>query len=168
MKMIQELESQAKVLLESESSSSGKGEEWMALAAKWKQVQRLEKEQFALNQAFLSFENSKEKRFYSHAAKALVLLGHSHRSMGHNRLARQAYQSSIQHAKEMGKANNESIAKGYFHLGSLAEQTWNMKIAISNYQKARQCFEVLQDEEARSQIDQKLRSCQVKQNTFKK
>ena len=165
---VQDLEIQTQGLLKNQIKDVEMGHKWMDLASKWKQAQRLEKEQLALNQAFLVLKDANGEQAYHQAAKALILLGHSHRAMGHNRQARQAYQASIKHAQDNGEKQNESVAMGFFHLASLAEQTWNLKIASAHYQEARTCFIHLKNKAAVLQLDEKLKSCIDKQSRYKK
>lgn len=132
---------------------------WMTLAERWHSENRFEKVIFCYEQAldYLKSDNTASLT----ACSVAIKIGHTHRRLGHNRDARRYYQMAVTFSQRPDTLQAET-GQAYYHLGNLAEQTWNIKFALEFYTKSRDVYCQLNDTEMADELSRIIDACASK------
>lgn len=150
--------------LNKQKPSSETAQKWIKLAKKWHKNQRLEKVILCYSKAFEYF---KTEQMGIKASEIAILIGHAHRELGHNRDTRRWYQQALTQS-EVPDKQNQQTALCYFHLATLAQQTWNLSIAINQYEKSKEIYNQLNLKDHVNALEEKINHLHEKSKTFKK
>ncbi|MEK9657807.1 MAG: hypothetical protein VW378_05500 [bacterium] len=148
--------------LEQQRSSLATSKDWITLAEKWKSEDRQEKVIFCYEKA-LEFLKT-DSTYAQDACYAAIEMGHAHRRLGHHRPARHAYQLAVS-LSQVDTHPNEAGANAYFHLASLAQQTWNLGFAVDFYRKSKAIYELLNKTDEAQALETRILDCQSKKIT---
>ena len=95
------------------------------------------------------------------ACAVAIKIGHTHRRLGHNRDARRYYHMAVTFS-QLSDTLQPETGQAYYHIGNLAEQTWNLKFALEFYEKSRDVYHQLNDTEMTDELSRIIDACASK------
>ena len=119
------------------------------LASDWKLLERSDKALFCYDRALSFYENKVND--YKIAFDIAISIGHLYRGLGQHRECRKYYFKALKISR-VDELDTEKTGECYYHLATLAQQTWNLKIALKFYDSSMAVYSRLNQDELLKQI----------------
>ena len=134
-------------------------QQFFDLACDWKLLGRSDKALFCYGSALSFYENKVDD--YEIACDIAIAMGHLYRGLGHHKHCRQHYFKSLKISR-VYDTDTGKTGECFYHLATLAEQTWNIQIALKFYDSSISVYDSLNEGDMVHQIKHIREKCNQK------